>query len=76
MKELVQLIAQSLVDHPDNVSVSEIHGNNTTVIELIVDREDLGKVIGKEGRTAAAIRQLLAAVSAKEKRRTVLEIVE
>lgn len=76
MKELIQQIAQSIVDSPEKVSVKEIHGNNTTVIELSVAREDIGKVIGKQGRTALAIRQILSSVSAKEKKRVVLEIIE
>ena len=76
MKKLIQMIAESLVDHPEKVSVSEIHGNHTTVIELSVAQEDLGKVIGKQGRTAQAIRQILSSVSAKEKKRVVLEIME
>jgi predicted RNA-binding protein YlqC (UPF0109 family) len=76
MKELVQYIAQSLVDYPEQVEVAEIEGNQTSVLELKVAKEDLGKIIGKQGRTARAIRTLLSAVSAKEKKRTVLEIIE
>ena len=76
MKELIVHIAQSLVDKPDEVSVAEVQGNQTTVLELTVAKEDLGKVIGKHGRTAQAIRTILGAVSSKLKKRTVLEIIE
>lgn len=76
MKELVEYIAQALVDYPDQVTVTEIEGNQTSVLELKVAKEDLGKVIGKQGRTARAIRTILSAASAKIKKRTVLEIIE
>ena len=76
IKELVQYIAQAMVDSPGEVSVSEIEGNQTTVLELKVAKNDLGKVIGKQGRNAQAIRTILGAVSAKIKKRVVLEIVE
>lgn len=76
MKELVLQIAQALVDHPEQVSVIEIEGNQTSVIELKVAKDDLGKIIGKQGRTARAIRTLLSASAAKIKKRTVLEIIE
>ena len=76
MKELIKFIAQALVDHPDQVVVKEIEGEQTSVIELKVAKEDLGKVIGKQGRTAKAIRVLLGAVSAKLKKHSVLEIIE
>lgn len=76
MKELVTYIARSLVDKPDQVSVAEVEGNQTTVLELTVAKEDLGKVIGKQGRTAQAIRTILSAVSSKVRKRTVLEIIE
>ena len=76
MKELITRIAQALVDNPDQVLVSEIEGNQTTVIELKVAKEDLGKIIGKEGRNARAMRTILGAASAKLKKRTVLEILE
>ncbi len=76
MKELIRFIAQSLVDQPKGVSVSEVHGNQTTVLELKVLKKDMGKVIGKQGRTAQAMRTILNAVSAKEKKRAVLEIIE
>jgi hypothetical protein len=76
MKELIKYIAQSLVDKPEEVSVAEVEGNQTSVLELKVAKEDLGKVIGKQGRTARAMRTILSAASAKVKKRTVLEILE
>lgn len=76
MKDLVKYIAQALVDSPDEVSVSEIEGEQTSVIELRVAKEDLGKIIGKHGRTAQSIRTILSAASAKNRKRAVLEIVE
>ncbi len=76
MQELVEFVAKSLVDHPDKVEVREIEGEKTTVIELKVAPEDLGKVIGRQGRTARAIRTLLAAVARKMNKRAVLEILE
>jgi predicted RNA-binding protein YlqC (UPF0109 family) len=76
MKDLISYIAQALVDHPEQVSVSEVEGNQTSVLELKVAKEDLGKVIGKQGRTARAMRTILGAASAKIKKRTVLEIIE
>jgi len=75
-KDLVEHIAKALVDHPDQVKVSEIEGERTSVIELSVAKEDLGKVIGKQGRIATAIRIILGAVSAKSKRHSVLEIID
>ena len=76
MKELIKYIAQALVDNPEQVEVGEVEGNQTSVLELKVAKEDLGKVIGKQGRTARAMRTILSAASAKVKKRTVLEIVE
>jgi hypothetical protein len=76
MKELIKYIAQALVDHPEQVTVDEVEGNQTSVLELKVAKEDLGKVIGKQGRTARAMRTILSAASAKIKKRTVLEIIE
>ena len=76
MKDLIKYIAQALVDKPDEVAVSEVEGNQTSVLELKVAKEDLGKVIGKQGRTARAMRTILSAASAKVKKRTVLEIIE
>ena len=76
MKELITYIAKSVVDHPEEVAVSEVEGSQTTVLELKVAKEDLGKVIGKQGRTARAMRTIISAASAKVKKRTVLEIIE
>ncbi len=76
MKDLINYIAKALVDSPDEVSVTEVEGNQTSVLELKVAKEDLGKVIGKQGRTARAMRTILSAASAKIKKRTVLEIIE
>lgn len=76
LKELVEAIVRRLVDNPSRVSVTEVPGEQATVIELRVATEDLGKVIGKEGRTARSIRTLIHAAAAKEKKRAVLEIIE
>lgn len=76
MKELIEYIAKALVDHPEQVKVAEVEGERTSVIELSVAKEDLGKVIGKQGRTARAIRTILTAASTKLNKRTVLEIIE
>ena len=75
-KELVEYIAKSLVDSPELVKVREAEGEQGAVLELSVSHDDLGKIIGKQGRTARAIRTLLGAVSAKTKKRVVLEILE
>ncbi len=76
MKELIELIAKSLVDNPDNVEVSQIDGEQSSIIELKVAQEDIGKVIGKQGRTAQAIRTILGAVGMKLKKRFNFEIIE
>ena len=76
MKALIEFIARSLVDATDQVQVTEVEGEQTTVLELKVAKEDLGKVIGKQGRTARAMRTLLSAASTKAKKRVVLEILE
>ncbi len=76
MKELIEMIAKALVDKPEEVSVSQIEGEQTTVLELRVAQSDLGKVIGKQGRTARAIRTLLGASGMKLRKRFVLEILE
>lgn len=76
MKELIEYIAKVLVDNPDDVRVTELEGKQTSVIELRVAKEDLGKVIGKQGRTARAMRTILGAASTKIKKRSVLEILE
>jgi hypothetical protein len=76
MKDLITYIAQALVDNPDQVAVTEIEGGQTLILELRVAKEDMGKIIGKHGRTAQAIRTLLSAASGKAKKRIVLEILE
>lgn len=76
MKDLIKYIAEALVDYPEQVEVSEVQGEQTSVIELKVAKEDLGKIIGKQGRTARSIRTILSAASAKIKKRCVLEIIE
>jgi uncharacterized protein len=76
LKELIEFIAKALVDNPDQVKVSEIEGEKTSVIELSVAKDDLGKVIGKQGRTARAMRTILSAASTKVRKRAVLEIIE
>ncbi|MCG8565893.1 MAG: KH domain-containing protein [Desulfobacterales bacterium] len=76
MKELIEYIAKALVDNPDQVQISEVVGDQTSVLELKVAKEDLGKVIGKQGRSARAMRTILSAASTKLKKRTVLEIIE
>ena len=76
MKELVEVIARALVDHPDDVKVNTVEGPHTTTVELRVHREDLGKVIGRQGRTAKAMRTLLGASGMKIRRRFTLEILE
>ena len=76
MKELIAYISRALVDNPDAVDVQEIKAQQTLVLELRVAKEDLGKVIGKKGRTAQAMRTILSCASAKEKKRVILEIVE
>jgi uncharacterized protein len=76
LKELVEFMARALVDNPDKVKVSDIEGEQTSVIELRVAKEDLGKVIGKQGRTARAMRTILSAASTKIRKRAVLEIIE
>jgi hypothetical protein len=76
MKDLIEYIARLLVESPDQVRVEETRRDDTTVFQLRVAKEDLGKVIGKNGRTARSIRSLLGVLSAKEGRKAVLEIVE
>jgi len=76
MKELVERVAKALVDSPEQVVVNEVQGHNVTVIELTVAKSDVGKVIGKHGRTAEAIRTLLTGASVKLKKRCVLEILD
>jgi len=76
MKELILVMARALVDKPDEVEIREIEGNVTTILELKVAKEDLGKVIGKQGKTAHAMRSILNATATKLKKRAVLEIIE
>ena len=76
LKDLVAFIAKALVDLPDDVSVTEVEGEQTSVIELRVAKDDMGKVIGKQGRTAKAIRAVVTAAANKMRKRVVLEIVE
>ena len=76
LKELIEFMARAFVDNPEKVKVSEIEGEQTSVIELRVAKEDLGKVIGKQGRTARAMRTILSAASTKIRKRAVLEIIE
>jgi predicted RNA-binding protein YlqC (UPF0109 family) len=76
MKEFIERIAKALVDQPDAVKVTEVEGERASVIELSVANEDMGKIIGKQGRTVSAIRTLLNAASMKQKKRTILEIIE
>ncbi len=76
MKELIERIAKALVDQSDAVKVTEVEGERISVIELSVAKEDMGKIIGKQGRTVSAIRTLLNAASMKQKKRTILEIID
>lgn len=76
LKTLIENMAKSLVDRPESVEVAEVEGEQTTVFELKVAKEDLGKVIGREGRTARSMRTILVAASTKLKKRSVLEIIE
>ncbi len=76
MKDFIEYIVKALVEHPDQVEVSEVPGSRTTVYELRVGQGDLGKVIGKNGQTAKSIRTILTAVSARQGKRAVLEILE
>lgn len=76
LSKMILYMAKMLVDLPDQASVNEIEGENTTVVELKVAKEDLGKIIGKQGRTARALRTILNGASTKLRKRTVLEIIE
>ena len=76
MKEFIEFIARHLVEYPDDVSVQEVEASRTTVLELRVEPSDLGKVIGRAGQTAKAMRTLLSAAAARQGRRAVLEILE
>jgi len=76
LKEIVECVAKRLVDNPEAVNVSETKGQKTVIVELKVDSRDLGKVIGKQGKTAKALRTILAAAAAKQGKKAVLEIIE
>ena len=76
MKEFIERIVKALVDQPDMVKITEVEGEKTSVIELSVAKDDMGKIIGKQGKTAIAIRTLLSAASKKQKKRTIFEIIE
>jgi uncharacterized protein len=76
MKELLQFLAQSLVNHPEQVEVKETQGDNASVLELKVAKEDLGRIIGKQGRTAKSIRTILNAAASRTNRKVVLDIIE
>jgi hypothetical protein len=76
LKDLITLIAKALVDNPEQVSINEIESNNTIIIELKVAKGDLGKIIGKQGRTANAIRSILSAMAGKTRKRLMLEILD
>lgn len=76
MKELLQFLAQSLVNHPEQVEVKETQSDNASVLELKVAKEDLGRIIGKQGRTAKSIRTILNAAASRTNRKVVLDIVE
>jgi len=76
MKDLISTIARALVDNPEQVSITEIEGAHTSVLELKVAKSDMGKVIGKKGKTVRAIRTVLSGVSGKAKKRVVLDILE
>ncbi len=76
LRELIEYVSKALVDIPEKVEVKEVVGEQTTVIELIVDETDRGKVIGKKGKTAKALRTILNAASTKLRKRSVLEIIE
>lgn len=76
MKELIEYIVKALVDDPSTIEVTEVAGDKVTIFELRADKSDIGKIIGKKGRTAGAIRTILNAVSARQGKRAVLEIIE
>jgi predicted RNA-binding protein YlqC (UPF0109 family) len=76
MRDLIEYIAKNLVEKPDSVVVNEVAGEKTTIIEVSVDREDIGRIIGKKGRTARALRTILNAAAMKQNKRAALEILE
>ncbi len=75
-KELVEFVTKSLVDHPDKVSIKAVESEKSTILELTVDESDIGKIIGKHGRIAKAIRTILSAVSNKSRKRVLLDIID
>jgi predicted RNA-binding protein YlqC (UPF0109 family) len=76
MKELALKIVRSLVDHPDQVEVTEIEGSQSIVLEIAVAKEDIGKIIGKQGKTAMALRTIISAAAGKQRKHIILEILE
>ena len=76
MLELVEYIAKALVDHPENVTVNQVEGEQSIILELKVDPEDMGKVIGKQGKIAKAIRTVMKSLAAKEHKKVVIEFVD
>jgi predicted RNA-binding protein YlqC (UPF0109 family) len=76
MRELLEIIAKALVDVPDEVSVNEVEGEKSIILELKVARDDMGKVIGKQGRIAKAIRTVIKAAAVKENKRIIVEIIQ
>ena len=76
MKDLISYIAQALVDHPEDVKVTQVEGERTTVLELSVAKSDLGLIIGKQGRMIQSIKTVLSAASAKRRKRCILEIIK
>ncbi len=76
MKELIEFIARSLVDHPDDIKITEIDGERTIVFELRCHKDDIGKIIGKSGKTVGAIRVILSTMAAKNNQRAMLEVVD
>jgi predicted RNA-binding protein YlqC (UPF0109 family) len=76
MRDLIEYIAKNLVEKPESVVVNEVAGEKTTIIEVSVDREDIGRIIGKKGRTARALRTILNAAAMKQNKRAALEILE
>jgi len=76
MKKLLTFMAQAMVDYPDKVKVSEVNGGQTSILELYVAREDIGKVVGKEGKNARALRTIVSAAASRRHKRTIIEIID
>jgi len=76
MKKLLTFMAQAMVDYPDKVKVSEVNGGQTSILELHVAREDIGKVVGKEGKNARALRTIVSAAASRRHKRTIIEIID